>query len=365
MAKLTLADVSNIGGNPNSAANVINNNNGLIEQALENTLSRNGSAPNHMLVDLDMNGSDLINVGNVDADNVTVDGVSLTAQIVAAEQAAQDAADSAIEAQGSASAAQSAQAAAEAAQAVVEDALDDVLYTTDIGVTVQAWNAGLDSISAFSYTLFDEVDAAAWRSALGLGSLATLSSVDNTNWSGADLAVVNGGTGASDATTALSNLGGQPLDALLTAIAGLTTAAGGFIRTTGVDTVAAQAIVGTVSQSGGTPTGAIVERGSNANGEFVKYADGTMICWFILATTGNVDVATGSLFWQSTGTTWTFPGGVFAAAPSVVLSGSRNDCACGGSMTGVSTSAATVRAWASVSTAASIALRCVAIGRWF
>ena len=37
-------------------------------------------------------------------------------------------------------------------------------------------------------------------------------------------------------------------------------------------------ILGTVSESGGVPTGAIIERGSNANGEFVKFADGTMIC---------------------------------------------------------------------------------------
>jgi len=37
-------------------------------------------------------------------------------------------------------------------------------------------------------------------------------------------------------------------------------------------------ILGTVSQSGGVPTGAIIERDSNANGEYVKYADGTMIC---------------------------------------------------------------------------------------
>ena len=40
-------------------------------------------------------------------------------------------------------------------------------------------------------------------------------------------------------------------------------------------------ILGTVSESGGVPTGAIIERGSNSNGEFVKYADGTMICMFI------------------------------------------------------------------------------------
>jgi len=37
-------------------------------------------------------------------------------------------------------------------------------------------------------------------------------------------------------------------------------------------------IVGTVSQSGGLPTGAIIERGSNVNGEYTKYADGTIIC---------------------------------------------------------------------------------------
>ena len=38
-------------------------------------------------------------------------------------------------------------------------------------------------------------------------------------------------------------------------------------------------ILGTVSQSGGTPTGAVIERGSNANGEYVKFADGTMLCF--------------------------------------------------------------------------------------
>ena len=39
-------------------------------------------------------------------------------------------------------------------------------------------------------------------------------------------------------------------------------------------------ILGPVSQYGGIPTGAIIERGSNANGEYVRFADGTQMCFF-------------------------------------------------------------------------------------
>jgi hypothetical protein len=58
-------------------------------------------------------------------------------------------------------------------------------------------------------------------------------------------------------------------------------------------------IVGTVSYSGGI-TGAIIESGNNANGYFVKYADGTMQCFWL----------TGTISWSannSGGVTWTYP----------------------------------------------------------
>ncbi|OHV84146.1 hypothetical protein [Rhizobium sp. LCM 4573] len=54
-------------------------------------------------------------------------------------------------------------------------------------------------------------------------------------------------------------------------------------------------ILGTASQTAGVPTGALVERGSNANGEYVRYADGTQIC-ISPALNPSTSIATGSFF---------------------------------------------------------------------
>lgn len=77
-------------------------------------------------------------------------------------------------------------------------------------------------------------------------------------------------------------------------------------------------LVGLVSESGGAPTGAVIERGSTSNGDYVRFADGTQICTAKLPATGCAN-ADGALF-TSNAAVWVFPI-AFASGPAVSVSG--------------------------------------------
>ena len=59
-----------------------------IEAAFGNTLSLDGSTPNSMGADLDLNGNDLLNVGLLSADDITIDGTNVSGVLERAEDAA-------------------------------------------------------------------------------------------------------------------------------------------------------------------------------------------------------------------------------------------------------------------------------------
>jgi len=125
--------------------------------------------------------------------------------------------------------------------------------------------------------------------------------------------------------------------------------------------ISASNLLGTVSQASGLPTGAVIERGSNANGDYVRFADGTQLC------TRSVSHDLSSSSFQY----WTFPA-TFAAVPtgsvskpgtySTQINAWYSRC---GSAWANSTSQWASRAAAGSAVADTIALQLTAIGRWF
>jgi hypothetical protein len=122
-------------------------------------------------------------------------------------------------------------------------------------------------------------------------------------------------------------------------------------------------LLGTVSQSGGVPTGAVIQRGSSANGEFVRFADGTQICTRTNLSVTNASTALGSLFRSSANVTWTYPS-AFIAAP-VVTSDTDDADSWAVAAAAPTTTSVALRAVAGVTKAAAITIRATAVGRWF
>ncbi|MBV4500357.1 hypothetical protein [Pseudomonas shirazensis] len=131
-------------------------------------------------------------------------------------------------------------------------------------------------------------------------------------------------------------------------------------------TAAVAAIVGQVSQAGGVPTGAIFERGSNANGEYTKYADGTMDCFLYATVTDQAcDITYGSLFIGTR--SWTFPM-PFSSPPAVSVNGRiATGASWAGIGGGVSNFSATARFVDAFSRAVGVTtvLSFTAKGRWY
>ncbi|AMP15478.1 hypothetical protein [Collimonas pratensis] len=123
-------------------------------------------------------------------------------------------------------------------------------------------------------------------------------------------------------------------------------------------------ILGTVSQANGIPTGAIIERGSNANGQYVRYADGTQICTQQTSTYGPA-VASGSIFTNAS-STWTFPVQFIAVPACSVSEYAGNGASWGGlgaGATGIGNTTFQLYRANAATVISQVAL--MAVGRWF
>jgi hypothetical protein len=133
-------------------------------------------------------------------------------------------------------------------------AAQNTAFTMRYDAVTNSWypeNQNFISATAFALTLLNDPDAASARSTLGLGSISTQAASGVAITGGSitgitDLAVADGGTGASTDTQARINLGVeigvdvQAWDADLDAVAGLS--ANGVIARTGAGTAAARTI---------------------------------------------------------------------------------------------------------------------------
>ena len=125
-------------------------------------------------------------------------------------------------------------------------------------------------------------------------------------------------------------------------------------------------ILGTVSQSAGVPTGAIIESGSNANGRFVKYADGTVLCYGDY--TGGITVSAVFTGLNAGNVTLTMPTSSVISWNVVSFSGNNQsgpDGWGGKSSTAQSGSACQFRYYTAQSPITITAVQWSVIGRWF
>lgn len=193
------------------------------------------------------------------------------------------------------------------------------------GSTASGATYGIVPVNGYPKLLADAVNQMVqqWGVTLaGLGAVSTENVVP----------ISKGGTGATTQAAAYSALGGK--------------------------SAGKADIIGTVAQSGGTPTGAIIERGTNANGDYVKFADGTLVCH---STTIAITLSS-----ASGSATWTFPA-AFAFTPNCYVNiadaSAVNEFSGNNRMRNVTTSSAMISINSSVQQAYYV--RASAFGRWF
>lgn len=189
--------------------------------------------------------------------------------------------------------------------------LYDLIDKSELGI--QDPNGSLDKLAALTL---------AARQILQTDATGNLTQSDIAAWAISMLGLV-GAANKFPYLNAANTAALADITALGRALLALTGTNGNIPVMTGAGTVASRPIMGTVSQSGGIPTGAIVERGGAADFGYIRDASGLQICWRISAQYSDTSVAKGNIFGGNTIAFGAFPA-AFAFLPSVTVFGTDN-----------------------------------------
>ena len=248
------------------------------------------------------------------------------------------------------------------------------IVTTYAGVTAtgQAYAIDItrsDTIPAFSrdlaaFTAYAQGQYDSWQQVLTGTGMVTLTAPDGQQIQVPALSAMQPASASLKALQALTPVANQlpyftganaaamtPLTAFARSLLDDANAAAVLSTLDIADLYKKRNIIGAVSQSGGVPTGALIERGSNANGEYTKYADGTLICWTALTTTAGAAV------------TWNFPANFIGTGLVFATPAKGNPCYA--TVFSPSSSFCQIAAWDPAQSLISVVVNVMAIGRYF
>lgn len=93
MPKVVLDELTQLSGNEGAAITLINENFADLADAIENTLSRDGTSPNEMDANLDLNDNNILNVGSLDAETVNAGALLINGEAIGGAVALDDLSD--------------------------------------------------------------------------------------------------------------------------------------------------------------------------------------------------------------------------------------------------------------------------------